>query len=287
MYSTKRYLKKISFVFAFVFLSTGLAGLQAQAKSDGMIYQSRLNSVKLENLPRSVVEEVAPNHPYTAITTEQMRAILLSLRISKNHLIKKEAGQRQIFSEDEADKYAGYLVEAFSRVSPEEWVVMSIIQKRPFFILRNDLMTSMRLWVEGSHLHVRFDKIYAKMIGDYESNNQQEKRVRQQVQGVNFMLEAGDGQMLSADSVREVEIDLSFDFVSWWKNIPRSAEGEPLFDQASVAKYGQSSGSKSSVTSTPEKTTKARLEELEALKKEGLVTPEEYQSIRKSILGNL
>ncbi len=248
--------------------------LQAETKT---VWEKRMNFVKIDRMPAKEMPELAPNHPYT-ISEEEMEAMLLSLRISKQHLIRKQVGSQEVFLSDEAKEIAPHLVEALRMAGPDEWVVLNMIQKRPFFILRDDRLTLAFLWVEGKELHIRFKKMFAKLTGDYESVTDKGRQVKDAA-AVRITLEAGPGQTLSYRDTAEVLLDTQFDFSKWWESVPKDLSGQPL----SPAQAAQVQATQQALA-PPKKSATERLNELDQLKKDGRVTEKEYQEIRANIL---
>lgn len=267
------YLKRIVIVSVLGLAIVSSSG--GHASDDKYIYHHRVNYVKLDTMPKAEIAEAAANHPYK-FSVEQMRAMLLSLRLSRRHLIKKEVSQQEIFIEDEAEQFAPYLVQAFAEAAPDQWIVLSIVQKRPYFIIRDDHLTVALLWIEGDKLHVRFKKVYAKLIGDYEAASNQQ-RLTKQASSVRISLEPGAGQMLSDYGEEEILLDTHYNFAS--PPAPQSVAETP--------KDMPKSTSPAPTVPAAKKSVKQRLEELDALKKQGLISPKEYEEVRKSILSDI
>ena len=251
-----------------------LLGAGPLAAKDRYVYRQNINFVKLDTMPKDTIDDVAANHPYD-FTVAQMRAMLLSLRIAKKHVIKKDVDQQEIFLPDEAERFAPYLVDAFKQVTPKQWVVMSMVQKRPFFILRNDRLTLAYLWVEGDKLHINFKKTYAKLSGDYEAKVTGE-RLLKEARGIDVSLEPGPGQRLSDRSDDEMLLDVHHDFST--TAVIAAPASETIVPAARVPPPP---------VSPDGNRVEDRLRELERLKQEGLVSGKEYDDLRRSILSDI
>lgn len=267
--------------------------LEAEGK-ESYVYKKRVNFVKIENMPKKEVMDLAANHPYADLTVEQMHGMLLSLRLAKDHLFKKEISHQQLFLESEAAEFAPHLVAALKMAEADQWVVLSVVQKRPFFVVRNDRLTLAFLWIEGDRLYVRFKKAYAKLQGDYESTSNKNRLV-EEAKGIHVSLEAGPGQRLSHRGTEEVALDTHFDYATWWRDVPKTDNGQMVAihleaEQKLPPVATPPVASPSVVTppvAVPPRSTKERLTELDALKKDGLITDQEYAEMRKAILGTL
>lgn len=244
-----------------------------------VIYHHGVNVVKGAAIPKKEMDGLIANHPYPHFTVEQMKAMLLSLRVSKQHLIKKDIDQQQIFREEDATRFAPHLVQAFQVLDADEWVVLSMVQKRPMVVIRNDRLTFAYLWVEGDQLFVRFKKVSAKLSGDYESSNNHNRLVEES-KGMHVTLEPGPGQTLSKRGANEIALAIHFDYAvaeqALAQSSPPPQDTVPPPPPRPLAPAAASSRS-----------VKERLEELEGLKKDGLVTEQEYADMRKAILDSL
>lgn len=256
------------------------------------------NFVKLEKFkPKG--PEVRLNQPYT-FTDSQMRGILRSLKYGKKLILLKASPNRDIFELEYIDKFAPYLIEAFSKATPEQAVVWSVVQKRPYFIIRNDKLTTVRMWIVGNELHLDFLKVEAKLQGDYQAKTTG-RRLIDEAQGVGVTLEPQQGQKFALDSTDELIIDLNAN----WQQIADAidAEDERLREEAEAAKKGKkaakTNGSTASspgaaaapaaapVSAKDQGDAQARLTELKALKDKGLITEKDYEKKKEEILKDL
>ena len=193
-------------IFLLVFLQSGLVLADAE-----YVYRQRINWVKIDKASPKNVPLGSLRHPYATMTVEQMEGMLLSIKISKRYLLKKEVDSVDVFNSFEARKYAPFIVEALAKATPDQVVNFSIIHKRPFFILRNDRLTMGNVWAADDGIHFQFAKIFAKMIGDYEASGHMDKAIRN-ARSLHVTLDANEGQQLSYASATEVILDPNYDF---------------------------------------------------------------------------
>ncbi|MDX1386066.1 MAG: hypothetical protein R3257_00645, partial [bacterium] len=157
-----------------IFLSILLVSLSwspaSQAGKNDIYRQSNnpANFIRLINVPKERAAEVKLNQPYT-FTEDQMADILRSLRYNRRAVFSDKVKTRRIFEEETIEKYTPFLVEAFKKVSPDQAVYFSVAQKRPWYVVRNDHLTQVEMWVVGQELHMRFGKTEAKLLGDYQA----------------------------------------------------------------------------------------------------------------------
>ncbi|MCC7344814.1 MAG: SHOCT domain-containing protein [Deltaproteobacteria bacterium] len=299
-------MKRLLQIFSLVLLS-----VPALAARGATVYQqpnNQANFVKLEKFkPKG--PEVQLNHPHT-FTDEQIRAILRSLKYSKKLILLKESKNRDIFELEYIDKFAPYLIEAFAKATPEQAVIWSVVQKRPYFIIRNDKLTSVRLWIVGDELHMDFLKVEAKLQGDYQAKTTGQRLI-DEAKGVGVRIEPQQGQKFALDTTDTLIIDLKAN----WPQIADALddEDERLREEAELAKKGKkvakspeaSSAAGATTLSTTSSTTaapaparpapsakdqsdaQARLTELKALKDKGLITEKDYDKKKEEILKDL
>lgn len=302
----KRMLKFIAVMVCFV------PGLASASK----IYQqpnNPANFVKIEKFkPKG--PEVQLNHPHT-FTDEQIRAILRTLKYSKKLILLKESKNRDIYELEYVDKFAPYLIEAFAKATPEQAVIWSVVQKRPYFIIRNDKLTIARLWIVGNELHIDFLKVEAKLQGDYQAKTTGQRLI-DEAKGVGIKIEPQQGQKFSLDSTEEIILDLNAN----WPQIADAldVEDERLREEVELAKKGKkmaknggaapSSAATSAAsgaaaptsvtTSAPaparppasakdQSDAQNRLTELKGLKDKGLITEKDYDKKKEEILKDL
>lgn len=260
-----------------VFLCVQFGFSPALLAKEQFIYQQGVNHVKVSHMPKKEREGLVVEHP-TVFTVDQMTDMLLSLKIARRHLVKKDVDDQQLFSPDEAARFAPYLVQAFERVEAEEWVSLTVVHKRPLVVIRNDRLTLGHLWVSGGKLVIRFDKVYAKLSGDYEASSNHNRQLNEAT-SVRLSLESGPGQTLSANDSHEIALDIAFDY----RGAAQALAQSPPPPQGAVPPPPP----RPIAPTAASRPIKERLAELEGLKKDGLVTEQEYADMRTAILGNL
>lgn len=281
--------KYFLFLAVFLCVAGNTADLLAKSK---YIFRQRLNWVKIIKADPKDVPLGTLSHPYRSVTVDEMEAMLLSIKVSKRYVLKKEIKTADVFNSWEARKFAPHLVEALRKVDADQVVHFSVIHKRPIFILRADYLTMGNLWVSTDGVHFQFTKLFAKMVGDYQASANMDKAVRK-AKTRRLSLEAGDGQKLSYESTTEIIMDPNYDFIN---QVAREQEEQRLADEEFLLgkKKGKKKTRKSKqarLSGTSEVATSgditARLKRLENLKKEKLITQKEYQELRKKILSDI
>ena len=267
-------------------------GVQVEAK---VIYQqgnNAANYVKLIKMKEKVAEDRVSTHPAT-VSIEQMEAFLASLRYNKAMLFREEMKDRRIFNDEEAKKFAPYLVEALAEADPFEQVAFSIVTKRPYFIIRNDAVNQGLMWVHKNELHVKFTKLAAKLTGDYKMRGSGD-RIVQQSRGVRVSLDTIQGQKLSFEDGSEIIIEMNADWPTILAQVQAQDDAEKktksslkIF-QKNKDKVAQVD-TKNPVITSPSAggSVEARLKTLKELKDKGLISPQDYELKKKEILKNL
>jgi len=288
-------MKKILWFFCLIALT-----FPALAEAGNTIYTQPNNPgnfVKVEKFKPQGKEVL--NQPHT-FTDSEMRGILRSLKYGKKLILLKDSPNRDIFELEYIDKYTPYLIEAFSKATPEQAVVWSVVQKRPYFILRNDKLTMVRMWVVGSELHISFIKTEAKLQGDYQAKTTGQRLI-EEAKGIGVNLEPQQSQKFALDSTEELILDLNAN----WQQIADSidAEDERLKAEAEAAKKGKKTAQASGTTSSSASSAPAaaptpvsakdqgdaqeRLSELKSLKDKGLINQKDYDEKKQEILKGL
>lgn len=271
----------IPFIFLTLFSNFGYA------KSD-YIYRSRANWVKLEKLSKKQLAGQILAHPFKSITTDQLVSMLMSLKMSKAQLFSKEIKTQEVFSIGEARKFAPIILKAFRKADPNEVVNVSMVHKRPHFVIRNDYLSMMNFYVTDEGLHVHFMKLFAKLKGEYKQASKMYQEISKS-KGIRVSLEAVPGQTLLAE-VDEVIFDLNYDFVNNvtlpsekvaldYDDTPED-ESKPKKEKSKKKKsYKKKSSSSDSVQS--------RLSKLKNLYDEGLISKKDYDAKKGEILSDL
>ncbi len=255
----------------------------------------RFNYVKLKEVKSKELAERNMTHP-EQLDEVGLREALKSINLSRNYIIKKEVDTQRVFSDSAIDFLAPNFAKAFSQAKNNEEVVFSYLQKDPFFILRNDRLNLGRAWIDGNDLHIKFEKLYAKVTGDVDKRGNEAKAVAR-ARGLRIKLELGPGQTMGVNDTSELILNLHYNYAEEVQpaSIPTTTKtmaGEvvpiPGAAETSTAKKGEiASNSTPTATAADTDTIKERLETLEQLKKEGMITNKEYKEKRKEILKDL
>ena len=284
------------------------------------LYRQRLNWVKVDDAPPKLLGKEPILHPLTTVSAEEVEAMLLSVSINKKHLLKKEVETTDVFNSWEARRLSPSMAQALSEIGPDQVVAFSVIHKRPLFILANDRLSMGFIWVTSEGIHLRFTKLFAKIAGDYEASANVDKSIRR-AKTMRVTLEAHEGQKLSYESLTEVIFDPQFDFATQVaaRDEQRRLEEEELLKVSPKGRKGarreapppppiappQSEPKGASpkpatarkvepprsqpVEPSAERSggVAERLRKLDQLKKEKLISNEEYESLRKKILSEI
>jgi hypothetical protein len=280
-------------------LATVLTLMPQLGHADSLIYKRANNQadyVKLEKLGEKKAEGLAINHPYK-FTEEQMINMLRSLRYTRKNLFGSGEKIRFVYELEYINKYAPYLVEAFSKATPFDIVGWSVAQKRPLVIIRNDRLTQVQMWVVGQDLHIKFIKTEAKLEGDYQAQTIGDRMIAQ-AKGLRIELEPQEGQKFAPDNAQELVLDLNQD----WDRIATNVEAEDAKLQAEIkerkSKYKRGAEASTApisaapIPATPatpvsvkdQKSAEARLSELKKLKDKGLISDQDYEKKKQEIL---
>lgn len=301
-----------------------LAPAAALAKKVTYIYDNhRFNFVRLEEIKPAEAVKRGMTHPIQ-LDEQGVRAALASINLSRAYVIKKEVDTQQVFSEAAVNFLAPNLVQAFSKARENEQVGFSYLSKEPIFILRNDRLSLGEAWVTGNELHIKFDKLYAKVTGDTDKRGNEAKAVSN-AQGLRVKLEMMPGQKMGIDDPDEVVLDLNYNYAADLiaqekaKNAPpaqRTMAGETVVPageaaegaaatttapaegkkakkskpEAAAEKNAQASAAAPATAAPASSATKSpqeRLQTLEQLKKDGLITKKEYEAKKQEILKDL
>ena len=257
-----------------------------------------VNYVKFAKLSRAKRDTLSLNQPYT-FTEDQMADILRSLRYNRRALFSDKIKTRKVFEEEYIERFTPYLVKAFKEVKPDQIVYFSVAQKRPYFIIRNDRLTQVAMWITGQELHVRFDKTDAKLPGDYKARTPEGRRMREIAVGLRISLEPQTGQKLAFDSSRELILDIN----SNWETIVvqieaeeerirkeqeiKKARGSKKKRLKAEAQVNQPVAPPPPMSTKDQKNAEDRLSELKKLKDKGLIDQSDYDKKKKEILQNL
>lgn len=232
------------------------ASAAAHADSNYIHTNRRLDYVKLEALNDKDQTALQPSHP-AVVSVDKMREILTSLQMTRRSLIKNKLTDLRIFDDRAVDYLAAYLAEGLRRATPQQVLVFSYLHGDQKRVFGNDRFSTGRVWMQGGDLHVEFNKLFAKVVGDLDKRGYADKALARS-KGLRITLQAGPGQVLGASNAAEVILDTKATY---------AASGNEQHRQ-------------------PESVTE-RLEELEKLYKRKLLTEAEYRAKRQAVLNGL
>lgn len=272
------------------------------------------NYVGLSSAKESQIGDAVLNHPYT-FDPKKLTDMFLSLRYNKKMLLRKGIQDKQLFFDAELveNKFIPKIVEAFEEAGPDQVVVISIVQKDPYFIIRNDRLNVIQAYVAQDGLHLNFTKSDAKLFGDYQAQKTGFS-LREGAVSLGVTLEPQPGQSLSFTNPNEIILDTNYNFA---RLVDQKADEDSAkkMEEERAKKYGKRRSPESSPTSssvptpvsnTPAPTTprrsvaetpttpvanvqstEQRLNNLKVLKEKGLINQQEYDAKRKEILKDL
>jgi len=272
------------------------------AKTTYIATNHRFNYIKLKEVKNQVAAERNMTHP-VQVNEQGLREALRSVKLARSYLIKKEVDTQNVFDDASIDFLAPNLAKAFSQANSREEVVFSYLMKNPLFILRNDRLNLGQMWISGDELHISFDKLYAKVTGDTDKRGNEARAIARS-RGLRIKLELGPGQQMSFNDPDEVILNLHYNYAETpeqAKPLPTSTKtmaGEtvavPGMGDVKAGGSAPSTGATMASNSTTgagaatgANSVKERLEALETLKKEGMITNKEYTEKRKEILNDL
>ncbi|MBI2341444.1 MAG: hypothetical protein HYU98_01750 [Deltaproteobacteria bacterium] len=258
----------------FLLLLLCLFSATAAAKKSTYIYTDhRFNFVKLEAMDKDELKKLEVNHPLI-VSQEQVRSILKEIKLSRTFVVKKETETQDIFDESAVNFIAPKLVEALSMATDKDKITVSYLTKDPKFVLRDDRLTIVTVWAHVNELHFEFQKLLAKLEGDYDKRGDF-SRIIARSRGLRVSLAVRDGQAYGRGT-DELVVDLNHDFAKAAAETADASEGASSNETI-----------KEIIVTTPPITAKERLKELEQLKEDGLITEKEYKKKRKDILKGL
>lgn len=243
------------------------AAKQEKFEGEGIFYTNgRMDFVKVEDMKGSEVKERAPQHPAT-IGVDQMKNYLLSVTVTEKDLLKKSPEIVQVFTEKSVGFLAPILVKAFSKAQPNQMVVLSWLTKDPLFVLRNDRIVIAECWVKDDQLHMQFNKLLAKLVGDTDKKGNFNLIV-DRAKGLRIKLLPSAVLMATGRNGTEAVISMNGDFSGL--NAPDAIAGSSIDPKARA-----------------QRSVKDRLSDLDQLRKDKMVTEAEYQAKRKALLDSL
>ncbi|MFH1829154.1 MAG: hypothetical protein ABH871_00055 [Pseudomonadota bacterium] len=289
-------MKKIVLMFIAVIILW--PALSFARKTTYIATDHRFDYVKLREVKAGVAEERNMTHP-KQLDEQGLREALKSVELSKSYITKKEVDTQRVFDNSAIDFLVVNFAKAFSRASSNEEVVFSYLQKNPLFILRNDRINLGQAWLSGDELHIKFEKLYAKVTGDVDKRGNEAKAIAR-ARGLRVRLELGPGQTMGVKDTSELILNLHYNYAEEVKptEVPTTTKtmagetvavpGAEEVNKAEVASNSTpTSPTVTTETNTETNTVKERLQALEELKKEGVISNKEYNEKRKEILKDL
>ena len=166
--------------------------LSTSAFTGDTIYRSK-NKIDFVKLDKAKKEEKKGGlkHPY-AFEAGQVRAILGSIRFNKKGPLLKDIEDQPLFDDENADFLTPYLVEAFHKVGENQVVIVSYFTRDTKVVIQDDRLTIFRAFVKDDGLHLKFTKLYAKLLGDRTTKGLQ--RAMNEARGLGASINPQPGQ---------------------------------------------------------------------------------------------
>ncbi len=282
-------------IIVFALVASFLPVCAFAKKTTYIVTNHRFNYVKVVEVKGKVAAERNMTQP-REFDEGTMRAVLQSIKLSRRHFASKEIDTQDAFNESSINYLAPALVRAFSEATSNDEIVFSYLMKEPIFILRNDRINIGTMWLHDNELHVKFSKLYAKVTGDTDSRGHEAKAIANS-RGLRIDLELQPGQTMDVKDANELVVDLGHNFVSDVAAAEAAKPKEPekkskKKSKKEVAKAEEEAAVGSAAAgaaAAPQGGTdvKTRLESLEQLKKDKLITDKEYKEKKKEILKDL
>lgn len=281
----------------FALIAVMLPSYAVAKKTTYIVTNHRFNYVKLVELSAKDVSKLGGITQPKDIDEAKMRAVLKTVKMSRRHLFSKEIDSQEVFDDSSINYLAPALSKAFRDAKDNEKVVFSYLMKNPFFIIRNDRLNLGSAWIHDNELNIKFDKLYAKVTGNTDARGNEAKAVANS-RGVRIDLEYGPGQQAGDKDPEVLIVDLNHDFeteaaaIASAEQTEKEEKANKKKSKKEVAKAEQTAPA-ASPAATPAQTAtqgddvKARLEKLEQLKNDKLITNKEYQEKKKEILKDL
>jgi hypothetical protein len=271
----------------FVLFLLSFVCVVSAASADDYIYKSRnkLDFVKLDTAKKDE-KETGINHPHD-FEPDQIRAVLSSLNFNKKIIMLKDVENRNLFDAENVEFLTPHLVEAFKKAKPDQVVVVSYFTRDTHVIIQNDRLTIFRAYLKNDGLHLKFTKMYAKLLGDVGTLGVD--RMAQNARGIRVSLELQPGQNRVAWDPEEIVMDLA------QLKSPASVKEEPV-KKVAKKEIVRKTKTETPAVETPakvssngdgSKSVRDRLQELDQLRKDALITEKEYQAKKKDLLKEL
>ncbi len=293
-------MKKLTSVLLVVVGLTMWADRPVLAGQEQYIYKNpnKLDFVKVDKAKKEE-KEGGLKHPAT-VDLGQMKGILSAIHFSKKNLLFKDMEDRGLLAERHVEFLAPFIVEALQKATDNQVVVVSYFTKDSKYLVQNNRLTIFRAFVKDDGLHMRFSKVYAKLLGDRGTKGA--TRTANEAEELNVSFEMHPGQSWVTIDPKEVLFDLKYDFV---RNVAQAEaapakkdkkESSKIVNKTKTEKVEKASSGPDETDTVKEERQDAakavqdktsirqRLKELDALKKEDLITEKEYQKKRQQLL---
>ncbi len=180
--------------------------LSTSAFAGDTLYQAKnkIDSVKIGKADKEE-KQGGLKHPYS-FETDQVRTILRSIHFNKKTVLMKDINNQQLFDDQNAEFLTPYVVEAFRKVGADQAVVVSYFTRDSDGVLQDDRLTIFRAFVKEDGLHLKFIKLYAKLLGDRTTKGLQ--RTLYEAKGLGTSLFPQPGQSRISWSPDELVIEL-------------------------------------------------------------------------------
>lgn len=244
------------------------------AWADQVIYKStnKIDFVKIEKASKDQRKAGAFQHPHD-FQPEEIQKVLSSLHFNKKAILAKDMKDSRLYDDDHVTFLAPYLVEAFKKAGTEDRVIVSYFTRSSKFAVPDDRLTVFESFFKEDGLHLRFNKLYAKMLGDRTTIGA--TRAMQEARSLRVGLEIQPGQNRVSWDPEEIVVNLALVGTA-------SAVEEPVAEI-----HEKPVKSTLPVTRSEGKSIRVRMKELEQLKKDELITNEEYQKKHDELLKQL
>ena len=224
---------------------------------------------RVELKKKELKERGEANHPHT-FDPLTLRDLLSGIEVSKQLILSKKVEEREVFDKHSLDFLVPHLVEAFKQAGPAEQIVFSFILQKPSVVFHDTRLTLAEAWVKDGFLHLYFRKLMAKIDLTKNDKFADVSRAINRARGLRVALELKEGQQFG-ESTDEILMPL----VGLPKTVAASPEPRPAPKPKATAEQ------------KPPSAIETRLQELEDLKKKGLITKKEYEAKREQILSEL
>lgn len=254
------------------------------AKTTYIFTDRRFHFVKREELKsKELKARGEANHPYT-FSDLQMHNLLANIRLNKKYILAKKTEELTVFDPVHLDWMIPYVVKAFQDAKPNEEVVFAMVTPAGKFLIRDDRLTIVRGWVEKERLHLYFKKLMAKVPNNFDKLSDVSQAMNRS-QSINVTLDLQKGQEFGKSMDELVLAIPSTESLSL-------AASETAAPETTAPKKGSASKKKSApeaAAAAPAEnaSVETRLQQLQKLKDQGLISSKEYETKKKEILKEL